>query len=233
MKPVINEEPVRSAIRAHAEMYGAPADLREEVMRSISAQERLQSSVLVRRSASASGGAALWNSAALWWRMGAAFAAGAVLMALCAGWLFERHRDTDVLLALAADHARANVSDAGLEVVSTNMHTVKPWLSAKLGYSPAVFDLADSDYALIGGRRGYLGRSAVAVMVYTYREHTIDVYVLPERDGASLPQDEHLIDGFNTVGWTLNGLQYLAVSDAAASRVQDFARRLEARQRAG
>jgi anti-sigma factor RsiW len=241
MKPSSDEASVRAAIKAHAEVYSAPEGLREQILRSIhvselasrgsvAAEARPMAARMIARAGSllraALGGAN-------WPRYGAAFAMGVLVTSLGASYLSATQREHETLLALVADHSRAMVTDSAIEVVSTNTHTVKPWLSSKLGYSPVVIDLADADYPLQGGRRGFLGHQAIAVMVYGYKEHEIDLYAMPEKDARDLPSGSGLVDGFNTVGWKQEGIAYLAVSDAASARVEEFARILQRRQRAG
>jgi len=70
---------------------------------------------------------------------------------------------------------------AEIEVASSDQHTVKPWLSARLDYSPPVRDLANDGFALTEGRLDTLDRQPIATLVYRYRQHTIDVFVCPSR----------------------------------------------------
>src|SRR5208282_3537973 len=197
--------------------YRAPADLRAEIVRRIEVSEfggAPSDLSRPKRGALARGGSIrgafdrFWNRGG-WLGHGGVFAAGVLVTALGASILHAMQREEGLLSALAGDHARALVSASAIEVASANTHTVKPWLSEKLGYSPGVYDIAETDFVLRGGRRGYLGREQLAVMVYSYKEHEIDVYALPAQGATRLPPGVHLIDGFNTVGWSINGIQYL------------------------
>src|SRR6266853_5958219 len=102
----------------------------------------------------------------------------------------------DFAVAAVSTHVRATLSDHLIEVASSDHHTVKPWLSARLDYSPPVQDLANEGFALIGGRLDYIERRPVATLVYRYRKHTIDVFVGPET--SAVPTSAlRTVRGFN------------------------------------
>src|SRR2546425_1638094 len=102
----------------------------------------------------------------------------------------------DLATEVVGSHVRATLGNHLIEVASSDQHTVKPWLSARLDYSPPVQDLATEGFALTGGRVDTLEQRPVATLVYRYRLHTIDVFVRPESAGAS-PPALSTVRGFN------------------------------------
>ena len=131
----------------------------------------------------------------------------------------------DFAVAAVAAHAHASLGNRLIEVASSDRHTVKPWLSARLDYSPPVEDLANEGFTLVGGRLDYLERRNVATLVYRYGNHTIDVFVRPEAQqvpGSAL----RTMRGFNVAHSSGQGMDWLAVSDAEPAVLSAFVQRL-------
>ena len=131
----------------------------------------------------------------------------------------------DFEAAAVAAHVRATLGDHLIEVASSDRHTVKPWLSARLDYSPPVQDLANEGFTLIGGRLDYLERRPVATLVYRYRKHTIDVFVRPETSPAPTSA-VRTVRGFNAARASGRSMDWLAVSDAEPAVLSAFVQRL-------
>ena len=66
-----------------------------------------------------------------------------------------------------------------MDVLSSSHHTVKPWLSSKLPFSPPVPDLNDQGDTPLSARVDYVEHSPVAALVYQHGNHRIDVFVWP------------------------------------------------------
>ena len=130
----------------------------------------------------------------------------------------------DVAVEAVATHVRATLNNHLIEVASSDQHTVKPWLSARLDYSPPVQDLANEGFALSGGRLDTLGKQRVATLVYRYRQHTIDVFVRPGSTHG--PSALSTVRGFNVAHATGSGMDWLAVSDVGADVLTTFVQRL-------
>jgi anti-sigma factor RsiW len=134
----------------------------------------------------------------------------------------------DLAVEAVATHVRATLNDHLVQVASSDQHTVKPWLSARLDYSPPVHDLAAEGFPLVGGRLDNLDKHRVATLVYRYRLHTIDVFVRPETERSMPPLST--VRGFNVAHATGSGMDWLAVSDVSADVLSSFVQRLAASQ---
>jgi anti-sigma factor RsiW len=119
------------------------------------------------------------------------------------------------------DHLRANLGTHWVDVASSDRHTVKPWLSAHLGFSPNVPDLSEQGFTLIGGRLDVLDAKPVAALVYQRRQHMISVFIWPGEPVATREVKERR--GYHMIRWGQNGLSYWAVSDLNQGELQDFA----------
>jgi anti-sigma factor RsiW len=127
--------------------------------------------------------------------------------------------------AAVAAHVRATLSGHLIEVASSDRHTVKPWLSARLDYSPPVQDLATEGFTLVGGRLDFLERRPVATLVYRYGQHTIDVFVRPDTSRA-VTKALRNVRGFNVAHANSPAMDWLAVSDAEPDVLSAFVKRL-------
>ncbi|VWD19484.1 anti-sigma factor [Burkholderia lata] len=156
----------------------------------------------------------------------------ALLVALAAAGgmaLSARHADTDRTVdELVSSHVRADLSARDIDVISTDRHTVKPWFNGRIDYAPPVEDLAADGFALVGGRLDYVGRRRVAVLVYRYRQHVIDVYVRPAGEGPGAPYST-VSQGYALDRWDAAGMTWWAVTDAEPSALAAFRTALDAR----
>ncbi|WGS46011.1 anti-sigma factor [Burkholderia sp. JSH-S8] len=135
--------------------------------------------------------------------------------------------DAQLRSALVDNHVRSLQLDRLTDVVSTDRHTVKPWFDGKLDFAPPVRDFAQAGYPLVGGRLDYVGGRAVAVLVYRYKLHPIDVYVWPgDSAGGTLRVDEQ--QGYHVARWSAGHMNYWAITDAGARELDGFVERMRA-----
>src|SRR5207248_8836859 len=131
-----------------------------------------------------------------------------LLAGIALGVFFGQPRDDDALGAdVVASHVRATLAGRLVDVPSSDQHAVKPWLSARLPFSPPVADLSPEGYALVGARLDYVGGQNVAALVYQRRSHTIDVFVSPATRDAAVSSTAR--DGFNVERFARGGMRYV------------------------
>ena len=158
----------------------------------------------------------------------AAVAAGILLLAGATGtvgvFLSRPTASADDRLAelVVVGHVRSLQVDHLTDVVSTDRHTVKPWLVGKLDFSPQVPDLSEQGYTLSGARLDYLADRPVAALVYNRALHAINLFTWPAANNEERPLREFSRQGFNIRHWQRAGMTYWAVSDLNGRELDEF-----------
>jgi anti-sigma factor RsiW len=151
-------------------------------------------------------------------------AAGIVLSALAASGLtysLVGARDVSLDQLVADAHRRSLLAASPVDVASSDRHTVKPWLDARLGVSPPAPDLATQGFVLAGGRVDVLAEQVVPTLVYRHNEHTISLVARPDRGGESSPR-HFSSGGYNMVRWIGDGFRFTAASDLEPDELDAF-----------
>jgi anti-sigma factor RsiW len=175
-----------------------------------------------------SGGVAGRGDASFGWAPLGAMAVSFAALAWSAGlYLSMPPRDAYLTQELVDSHVRSLQFDHLYDVISTDRHTVKPWFDGKLDFAPPVIDLAQQGYPLVGGRLDYLNGRAVAVMVYRYKLHPINLYVWPGNDAGATPHMEER-KGYHLAHWSAAGMNYWVITDAGESELNGFINGLRA-----
>jgi anti-sigma factor RsiW len=155
-----------------------------------------------------------------------ALAAAVVFAAIIASSLLPRLRvpNADQFLAtqLIASHARSLMANHLTDVASSDQHTVKPWLDAKLDFAPPVVDLGNEGFPLIGGRLDYLETRPVAALIYQRRKHYINLFVWPAETGSAKTTKTITRQGYQLLHWVDSDFNYWAVSDVNEKDLQAF-----------
>ncbi len=166
---------------------------------------------------------ASWNWLAL---------AATILLAAIIGWnllprLQRPGADQFLATQLIASHVRSLMANHLTDVASSDQHTVKPWLDAKLDFAPPVVDLTGEGFPLVGGRLDYLDNRTVAALVYQRRKHFINLFVWPGEAGATRPTLAMSHQGYQLLHWVNSDFNYWAVSDVNANDLQTFKQQFE------
>jgi anti-sigma factor RsiW len=177
--------------------------------------------------------AALFGTPWNWLSLGglglaAAIIFAAIIFSNLAPMLRRPGADQFLATQLIASHVRSLMVNHLTDVASSDQHTVKPWLDAKLDFAPPVVDLASEGFPLIGGRLDYLDNRPVAALVYQRRKHFINVFVWPGEAAAARPAMAMSHQGYQLLHWADPDFNYWAVSDVSANDLQTFKQQFEA-----
>jgi anti-sigma factor RsiW len=204
---------LRSLIVEGAPYHRAPHSLREKIRAQLNATPvapRARISVPLGR----------------WLQLGATVAATAAVTWLLTSQLQAPSQDELVVKQVIAGHARSVLTTRLADVASSDQHTVKPWLSSRLDFSPPVVDLTTAGFPLVGGRVDYLDDRPVAVLVYRHRQHLIELFIWPDRS-SSQPAAVRTFSrqGYQLQRWTDEGMTFWAISDLNSAEIKTFVER--------
>jgi len=214
---------LRQALRERAEYHVAPAALRARLRLPLPhapAPASVPAPVASARAADVLRRWFAWRPLLVGLGLAALLAGSAELLRSSFG------ADERLFQEVIASHVRSTVGQRLVDIASSDRHTVKPWLSGRLDYSPPVADVPVPGAVFVGGRVDYLDGRPVAALVYRQRQHLIDAYVWPGAQGDSSPQGLSL-RGFNAMHWTRGGMRFWLVSDLNRDELGAFARALD------
>ena len=165
-----------------------------------------------------------WN----WLGLAAAIILAAIIVSNVVPRLQRPGADQFLATQLIASHVRSLMANHLTDVASSDQHTVKPWLDAKLDFAPAVVDLSSDGFPLIGGRLDYLDNRPVAALIYERRKHFINLFVWPAGSNPIGATSAMSRQGYQLLHWVDSDFNYWAVSDVNANDLQTFKSKFEA-----
>jgi anti-sigma factor RsiW len=209
--------------------YKAPSGLRERIQASLREEiaersprsvsrnipSRLQSKLSEWR-------AVLFGTQWNWLALAAAIVLAAIIAFNLVPRLQRPGADQFLATQLIASHVRSLMANHLTDVASSDQHTVKPWLDAKLDFAPAVVDLGSEGFPLLGGRLDYLENRPVAALVYQRRKHFINLFVWPAESGSPHRTNTITRQGYQLLHWVDSDFNYWAVSDVSNNDLQAF-----------
>ena len=164
-----------------------------------------------------------------WRAMAASIVVTALLASGGTAWLDRRATPDPTAAAIASSHRRSLLAASPIDIASSDRHTVKPWLDAKVGLSPPAVDLAASGFALLGGRADVIGERVVPALVYRHHEHLITLVAEPRTPDMPLAEPApEAAGGFTLVHWTDPAFAYWAISDTERPALEAFVREFRA-----
>ncbi|MEO8716171.1 MAG: anti-sigma factor [Acetobacteraceae bacterium] len=148
--------------------------------------------------------------------------AGVALMVLVSG--VGRMPGESTTEAVVDSHIASMMANHLTDVPTSDHHTVKPWLSARVDVSPPVRDLAAEGFTLIGGRLDYIDGHPAASVVYRRDKHVINLFAWASPGEPDKAFHTTSRQGYNVVTWRTGGVTFFAVSDVEADQLAAFAR---------
>ncbi len=172
-------------------------------------------------------GLALIGRGYAWPRLIAAAAMVAIVSSgLTFAALRERAPSNPTEQQVLASHIRSLMPGHLTDVASNDQHNVKPWFNGRVNMSPDVPRLDSLGYPLVGGRLDYVDGRPVAAVVYTRRQHVINVFSWPTEEAGDLKPTASNANGYHLIHSRHNGLERWIVSDLNLGELEDFARLL-------
>ena len=211
---------LRQSVRDHADYHVAPDAFRRRIEALVPVAAAMPSRLSVGR-----GSLQHWLD---WRPMLVAFAAMALLVVtlMQTGW---RPGDGDRLgQQVIASHVRSTLGLHLVDIASSDHHTVKPWLSSKLDFSPPVQEALLPGSVFLGGRVDYLDSRPVAALVYRQGAHVVSSFMWPTARPAA---DDAVVfstdKGFQMAHWSRSGLTHWVISDVESETFAAIVRSLE------
>src|SRR6476659_8315086 len=230
----------RSLIRAIGNAtpdYKAPSELRERIQASLRKEIaeqsngsgiRVDAQPLIAKE-HAESRSILFGTSWNWLALAAAIVFAAVIVWNVVPRLQRPAADQFLATQLIASHVRSLMANHLTDFASSDQHTVKPWLDAKLDFAPAVVDLSTDGFPLIGGRLDYLDNRPVAALIYGRRKHFINLFVWPAASNETKAPIAITRQGYQLLHWADSDFNYWAVSDVNANDLQLFKQQFETR----
>jgi len=120
-------------------------------------------------------------------------------------------------------HIRSLMPGHLTDVASNDQHNVKPWFNGRVNMSPDVPRLDSLGFPLIGGRIDYIDGRTVPVIVYTRRQHVINVYAWPAT-ATNRPPVTVSSHGYNLIRSARDGEELWIVSDLNRNELDQFSK---------
>jgi anti-sigma factor RsiW len=196
---------LRTAIREGASYHAAPTSLRRRLGGSLAPDQPKRTRAPVDVAAAIR----QWFD---WRPLVASFAVVAIVATAANVTWLRSEQDTHLLDDVVASHVRSTLGEHLVDVASSDHHTVKPWLSSKLDFSPPVNELPIPGSVFLGGRVDYLDGHPVAALVYRQGPHVVNSFVWPSSAAREKPAFAE-VRGFQTAHWSSSGMAHWVISD--------------------
>jgi len=159
------------------------------------------------------------------WRSMPALATAAALLFAVILYAALRPRSEEPFRELADIHTATLASSNPVDVVSSDLHTVKPWFQGKIPFSFNPPEMKDGPYSLVGGRVVYFRQTPGAEVLCQYKQHRISVFIFEDRPEWRLNNKTSVLQptGLSLESWSQGGLRYAVMGDAAPEIIHNLA----------
>ncbi len=201
---------LQSALKEQGQYYSAPEYL----------QSRIRSALALPRAHKATP----WSRtlSLTWLNFGASLALAVVATLGLSLYLVAPPPSELLTEDIISSHVRSLMANHLADIASSDQHTVKPWFTGKLDFSPPVTDLTAQDFALVGGRLDYLDNRPVAALVYRHRQHLVNLFIWPATPAEVSAPDTLSKQGYNLIHWAHAGMVFWAISDLDLAELKEF-----------
>ncbi|MDB6142005.1 MAG: hypothetical protein JWP80_1049 [Pseudomonas sp.] len=196
----------KTAVKAHIPYYSAPASLTDSLRASL----HVPPSPLPK--------AHPWQTLRNWL---APIVSATVFAAALALYIATPSVDDNWADEAVSSHVRSLMGEHLMDVASSDKHTVKPWFTGKLDFSPPVYDFAAQGFPLLGGRLDYIQHQTAAALSYRHDKHIINTFIVPTSEADS-PAQTLSRRGYNIVTWRQNHMRFVVVSDMEKGELEAF-----------
>jgi anti-sigma factor RsiW len=192
----------RTFFTANAPVYAAPPELRTRVLTAVRKEQTKQARTTA-------------------WRPWL-YAAAAVVLGLGLALSYRSPANNRELSRQAVvEHSQSLATNHLVEIASTERKVLRPWFTARLGFSPPLADLGASGYVLVGGRTDAINNRSVAVLIYKYGSEIIALFLWPaEREHLSNGDD--FINGYRICTWSTVASNCIVVSKLSDRQMDEF-----------
>lgn len=194
---------LKSAVKRAGRRFAPSADFRRKIQNQVLPQKRT------------------WSAGWI-----PAVAAAAVILFAAVWMLGRRTSSSQAAIGELVDLHIATLASANpVDVVSTDLHTVKPWFEGKLPFAVNVPDLKDTPFTLLGGRVTYLEQEPGAGLLFQYRKHRLSAFVFQDRGkwkSVSTTGTPAQQASFWVETWSADGLRYFVMGDTSAANVEQL-----------
>ena len=163
-----------------------------------------------------------------WSRTAAAVVVAAITSSALTVFAIQRNASaTTAADDVLASHIRSLMAGHLTDVASTDQHNVKPWFNGRVNVSPDVPRLDSMGYPLAGGRLDYVDGHTAASVIYTRRQHVINVFSWPAPGAPDLASTLSNKNGYHLIRSRQNGVELWIVSDLNIPELKEFDERFE------